>query len=219
MIKNIIFDFDGVLVDSEILVGRAFSKYLSNIGYNFNQKDFFKFAGKKTFQVISYLSEKYLIEDKEKFYSDIMDLASNIYNNELTTVPGAAEFIKNSERNLFIGSNSIKSRIIKGLEKVNLDKYFNDDYIFSFDMVNIPKPYPDIYLKIIDHHNLNKDETIIIEDSTVGVQAAKAAEIKVIGLTAGGHWNNSRSSEELISAGAFKVIKDFKYLDEILRNI
>ena len=61
MIKNIIFDFDGVLVDSEILVARAFSKYLRNIGHNFNQKDFFQFAGKKTIQVISHLSEKFLI--------------------------------------------------------------------------------------------------------------------------------------------------------------
>jgi len=219
MIKNIIFDFDGVLVDSEILVGKAFSKYLRNIGHNFNQKDFFKFAGKKTVQVISHLSEKFFIDEKEKFYLDIMDIASKIYTDELTAVKGAYEYVNSSKRNLFIGSNSIKSRIIKGLKRVNLEKFFKEDHIFSFDMVNIPKPYPDIYLKIINDHNLNKEETIIIEDSSVGVQAAKAAEIKVIGLTAGGHWHSERSESELINSGAFKVTKDYKSLDEILKNI
>ena len=210
MIKNIIFDFDGVLVDSEILVARAFSKYLRNIGHNFNQKDFFQFAGKKTIQVITHLSEKFLINDKEKFYSDIMDIASNIYTSELTTVKGAFEYVNNSERNLFIGSNSIKSRIIKGLKKVNLDKFFNEDKIFSFDMVNMPKPYPDIYLKVINSNNLNKEETIVIEDSVVGIQAAKAAEIKVIGLTAGKHWHKDRSDQELFDAGAYEVVKNYK---------
>ena len=219
MIKNIIFDFDGVLVDSEILVARAFSKYLRNIGHNFNQKDFFQFAGKKTIQVITHLSEKFLINDKEKFYSDIMDIASNIYTNELTAVKGAFEYVNNSERNLFIGSNSIKSRIIKGLKKVNLEKFFKEDKIFSFDMVNMPKPYPDIYLKVINSHNLNKEETIVIEDSVVGIQAARAAEIKVIGLTAGSHWHSERSESELIASGAFKVINDYKSLDKILKII
>ena len=58
MIKNLIFDFDGVLVDSEILVGKAFSKYLQSLGFNFNEKDFYKYAGKKTIQVVSDLSDK-----------------------------------------------------------------------------------------------------------------------------------------------------------------
>jgi beta-phosphoglucomutase-like phosphatase (HAD superfamily) len=50
----------------------------------------------------------------------------------------------------------------------------------------------------------------------VGVQAGVAAGIKVIGLTAGGHWHEDRSEEELINSGAFTVIKEFKYLDSIL---
>ena len=52
MIKNIIFDFDGVLVDSEILVAKSFCKYLSNIDILFNEEEFASYAGKKTIQVI-----------------------------------------------------------------------------------------------------------------------------------------------------------------------
>ena len=83
-------------------------------------------------------------------------------------------------------------------------------------MVQKSKPYPDIFLQAINQNNLKKEETVIIEDSSVGVQAGVAAGIKVIGLTAGGHWHEDRSEEELINSGAFTVIKEFKYLDSIL---
>ena len=145
-----------------------------------------------------------------------MNIASNIYSKELTTVKGAFEYVKNSKRKLFIGSNSFKSRILDGLEKVQLKKFFKENQVFSFDMVQKPKPYPDIYLKVVNQNNLKKEETVIIEDSSVGVQAGVAAGIKVIGLTAGGHWHEDRSEEELINSGAFTVIKEFKYLDSIL---
>ena len=59
MIKNIIFDFDGVLVDSEILVAKAFAKYIQNFGQEVDEKEFASYAGKKTVQVIDILSKKY----------------------------------------------------------------------------------------------------------------------------------------------------------------
>jgi len=216
MIRSIIFDFDGVLVDSEILVARAFSRYLIESGYDFNQKEFSKFAGRKTIEVISHLSDKFSIKDEGKFYDDIMKIASDIYSKELTTVKGAFEYVKNSKRKLFIGSNSFKSRILDGLEKVQLNKFFEENQVFSFDMVQKPKPYPDIYLKVVNQNNLKKEETVIIEDSSVGIKAGVAAGLKVIGLIAGGHWNEDRSEEELIDSGAFTVVKEFKYLDSIL---
>ncbi len=219
MIKNIIFDFDGVLVDSEILVSKAFSVYFKDLGHDFNEEFFYKFAGKKTTEVISILSNKFLIQDKEKFYNNIMDISSNIYSNDLITVIGAYEYVKNSNRKLFIGSNSTKTRILKGLHKVKLNQFFKERQIFSFDMVKNPKPYPDIYLKIIKSHLLKKEETVIIEDSSVGVQAGCSAGIKVIGLTAGGHWQEERSNEELYKSGAYEVIKDYKLLDKILFDL
>ena len=216
MIRSIIFDFDGVLVDSEILVARAFSRYMIESGYDFNQKEFSKFAGRKTIEVISHLSDKFSIKDEGKFYDDIMKISSDIYSKELTTVKGAFEYVKNSKRKLFIGSNSFKSRILDGLERVQLNKFFEENQVFSFDMVQKPKPYPDIYLKVVNQNNLKKEETVIIEDSSVGIKAGVAAGLKVIGLIAGGHWNEDRSEEELIDSGAFTVVKEFKYLDSIL---
>ena len=218
MIKNIIFDFDGVLVDSEILVAKAFAKYLQNFQIDVNEREFANFAGKKTVQVIDELSRKYSIKDQDKFFTDIMKIASNIYKKELTTVNGAYEFVSNQKLNLYIGSNSMKDRIIDGLERVDLNKYFKAEQVYSFDMVDKPKPDPDIYLKVINDNNLIKDQTIIIEDSAVGVMAGVSAGIKVIGLTAGGHWHENRDETELLDAGAFAVTSDYKKVIELIES-
>ncbi len=212
MIKNIIFDFDGVLVDSEILVAKAFSKYLLKKNINLSEKEFSIFAGKKTVQVIKELSQKFNIKNQEAFFDDIMKISHDIYDNELTPVVGARNFLKNANLNYFIGSNSVKERIISGLKKVNFEIFFSEEKIYSFDMVNQPKPYPDIYLAALERNNLNKNETIIIEDSVVGVQAGVNAGVKVVGLTAGGHWHSERSTEELIEAGASLLIHDYSTL-------
>ena len=218
MIKNIIFDFDGVLVDSEILVAKAFAKYMQKFGIEVDEKEFASFAGKKTVQVIDILSKKYSIEDQQKFFTDIMDIASNIYKKELTTVKGAYDFVSNLKLNMFIGSNSMKERIIDGLQRVKLDKYFQPKQVYSFDLVDKPKPDPDIYLKAIQDNNLLKNQTIIIEDSAVGVMAGAAAGVKVIGLTAGGHWHEKRDEKELLEAGAFIVANDYKKILKIIES-
>ena len=218
MIKNIIFDFDGVLVDSEILVARAFAKYMQNLGIKVDEKEFANLAGKKTVEVINILSEKYSITDTQNFFNNIMEIASNIYKKELTIIKGAYDFVSNQKNNLFIGSNSMKDRIIDGLQRVGLNKYFKEKQIYSFDMVKNPKPDPDIYLKAIDDNNLIKNQTIIIEDSAVGVMAGAAAGAKVIGLTAGGHWHEKRDEKELLEAGAFAVTNDYKKIFELIES-
>ena len=219
MIKNIIFDFDGVLVDSEILVAKAFAKYMQNFDIEIDEKEFASFAGKKTVQVIDILSEKYSIKNQQKFFTDIMDISLNIYKNELTTVKGAYEFVSKLKSNIFIGSNSTKERIIEGLQRVRLNKYFQPEQVYSFDLVEKPKPDPDIYLKAIEHNNLKKNQTIIIEDSIVGVMAGVSAGVKVIGLTAGGHWHENRDEKELLDAGAFVVKNDYKKISKLIESI
>ncbi len=210
MIKNIIFDFDGVLVDSEILVAKAMKEYLAGRKIKFEEKEFSKFAGKKTFQVISELSSLFNIPDKQSFFNDIMSLANDLFSNELEVVFGVNHFLENTNHNRFIGSNSGKERIKWGLKKVGIDRYFNEDSISSFDLVGKSKPEPDVYQRLIDIANLDKKETIIIEDSAIVIQAGVATGVKVIGLTAGKHWHKDRSDQELLDAGAYAVVKNYK---------
>ena len=219
MIKNIIFDFDGVLVDSETIVLKAFSKYMQECRIKTNEKELANLVGKPTIVVIDILSEKYSPEVKKKFSDDIMNIASNIYKKELKKIVGVEEFLEKSKHNLYIGSNSMKNRIVDGLKRVGLEKYFNSNQIYSLDLVDNPKPHPDIYLKAVNDNDLIIDETIIIEDSVVGVQAGHDANVKVIGLTAGGHWNKNRDEKELINAGAFVTANDYNKIQEIIESL
>ena len=219
MIQNIIFDFDGVLVDSEILVIRAFCQYLGERNIIIAEKEFANYAGNKTIDVIGKLSSRFGIQDTHKFYNNIMIITRKIYNKELTTVIGAEKFLNKISQQKFIASNSWKERIVQGLKTVNLCQFFEEKNIFSFDMVKKSKPEPDVYLKVIENSDISPNETIIIEDSIVGVQAGVLANIKVIGLTAGGHWFEERSSQPLIDAGAYIVVKTYNDLLKILQKL
>ena len=219
MVKNIIFDFDGVLVDSEILFVKSVGRYFLSKGYDFEEKEFYKMAGTKTVDVVEDLSKKFNIKDKEVFFNDIMEISKNLYFNELEPIKGVENFLKKINCNKLIGSNNIKSRIIEGLEKINLINFFDKNMIFSFDIVGVPKPNPDIYLQAIETAKINKNECIIIEDSVVGTQAGVAAGVKVIGITAGGHWYEGRSDKELLDAGAYKVVKNYDTMLSILNEL
>ena len=102
---------------------------------------------------------------------------------------------------------------------VGLDKTFLSDQVYSFDMVEKPKPEPDIYLKVLDDKSLNREETIIIEDSGVGVKAATAAKIRVFGLTAGKHWHSNRDTNELFDNGALNVFSDYESLGKAIEEL
>ena len=219
MIQNIIFDFDGVLVDSEIIAGRAFSRCLADRDIDLSEQEFARtYSGNKTINVVSDLSSRFNIKDNEVFLEEIMSIVNNIYNNELATTPGIKELLNTIQHTKLICSNSPKERIIKGLKKVSLSKYFDESKIFSFDMVKKPKPEPDIYLTAIKVTSIEPEYTIIVEDSVVGVQAGIAANMKVIGLTTGGHWAG-RSSQALLDAGSFAVANSYQSLLKIIKEL
>ena len=219
MIKNIIFDFDGVIVDSEVLASKAFAKYFSKFDRSIKEEQFYKYAGKKTVEVIDLLSAKYKIENKETFTNEIFDIVAEVYSRDLKLVDGAKDYISKSNRDHFIGSNSNKDRIMEGLKLVDLDKIFLSDHVYSFDMVERPKPDPDIYLKVLNDNSLNIQETIIIEDSGVGVKAASSAGVRVFGLTAGKHWHSNRDKNELFDNGALNVFSDYISLGKAIEEL
>ena len=86
-------------------------------------------------------------------------------------------------------------------------------------MVSRPKPDPDIYLEVLSDNSLNIDETIIVEDSGVGVKAAASAGVRVFGLTAGKHWHSSRDKNELFDNGALNVFSDYESLSKAIEEL
>ncbi len=219
MIKHLIFDFDGVIVDSEILAAEAFIRFLSRNNIIYSVEDFVeKFAGNKMVDVTNELSKFHDIGDKKKFLNNVMKIVSNIYNEELIAVKKIKEFLKRNSLDTYISSNSGKPRIIKGLKKVGLDSYFKDENIYTFEMVLKPKPAPDIYNKVVNDNNLDKNELLVFEDSVVGVSSAYDAGLKVLGITAASHWKN-RSSKSLLDAGALEIVDSYDKVDQIINKM
>ncbi len=219
MIKNIIFDFDGVIVDSEAIIAKSFSRYLSDRNITFSEKQFYEQAGKKTIEIVSEISSKYDTLEPKLFYQDLMSISNTLYTKYLKPTEGIITFLENTNHKRYIGSNNTKQKIINGLRKVNLYNHFKRSSIFSFDIVKKAKPLPDIYLKPFEVDNLQKKETIIIEDSLVGVKAAVAAGVRVAVITAGSHWYEGRSKKELYEAGAFEVVNSFAEMLKLINKL
>ena len=221
MIKHLIFDFDGVIVDSEILAASGFANVLLDMKIDSTYSAEFiaeKFAGNKMVKVAEEICEIHNIKDKSSYLNKVMKFVSELYSSKLKSVEGIEELLKLNTLDLYISSNSGKQRILKGLKHVGLDSFFNNDKIYTFEMVNRPKPSPDLYIKVIEDNNLNRREVLVLEDSVPGVQAAVLADLKVVGVTAASHWKG-RSSQPLLESGSIAILQSYLEFNDLIKTI
>ena len=218
MIKHLIFDFDGVIIDSEILAAKAFADTLISMKINSKySKEIIaeKFAGNKMIKVAEEICLHHGIKDNRSFLNRVMKLVSDTFEKQLEPVIGISDFLKKNNLDRYICSNSGKKRIIQGLKKIELDSFFKNNKIYTFEMVDNPKPSPDVYTKVIEDNKLIKEEVLVLEDSIPGVTAAVLAGLNVVGVTAASHWKN-RSPEELKNVGTKYIINSYQDLYNLL---
>ncbi|MBT4351751.1 HAD family phosphatase [archaeon] len=184
MIKGVIFDMDGVIIDSANLHLKAWQIFLKKHGKEHTKEEFQKYFGmanKELFQILLPEAKKEdyrkLDDEKEAIYRDL----ANIELNELS---GAKKLIKKLYDNgfkLIVGSSGHPENIEFNLNKLNLSKYFQG-YVSNHE-VEKGKPAPDIFLKCAQKLKLNPNECIVIEDAHHGIDAANNAEMKCIAIT------------------------------------
>lgn len=188
MIKGLIFDLDGVIVDTAKNHYYAWKKIAESIGINFGKKEneLIKGLSRKESlkKIISLYKSKsikkshfnnLLIQKNEEYLNSI----SNINKNDI--LPGIEDLILYSKKNqlkLAVGSSSKNAIYI--LKKIDLYSYFN--VIIDGTMVKNPKPQPEVFIKCCEAINLSPKECFVFEDSHSGVYAAKAGGFKVIGV-------------------------------------
>lgn len=186
MINTILFDFDGVLADSEPLHFQAEKKLVEKHGGKFTQKAFNSTLGRSMRDAIGYYKEIFhlkpgideLIRQHDRIFMELVD-------SSLVMIPGAAELIEQVNKNGFqfaIASSGTKEYIQKALKKFMLDSKFGNR-ITSIDMVVHGKPEPDLFLhaaKQLDVPNIN---CLVIEDSMSGIKAAHSANMKSLFLS------------------------------------
>jgi HAD superfamily hydrolase (TIGR01509 family) len=189
--KCIIFDCDGVLVDSEIITTKHFLTHLHHLGYQISMEDAIKqFTGlsdKMVYQMIS--KETGIIFTSER----INDIQSRIHSSlhaEVSAIMGISELLaalKENGRQICVASSGTLDKINKSLSVTGLSKYFNNQNIFSIQSVQKGKPAPDLFLFAANKMGYDPKDCVVIEDSLAGVEAAIAANMRVIGFLGGSH--------------------------------
>ncbi len=194
--KGVIFDLDGVLIDSARAHKQSWYDLAAKEGYPMSDEFFYDTFGMQNFQVLPMLAGKELSEEKMQELSDWKEQRyREIFAESITLVKGAERLFNELRAEGFvlaIGSSTTKDNIEFVVETLKLEKYF--DTIVSSKDVKKGKPAPDIFLTAAKRLLLNPADCVVIEDSLPGIEAAKAAQMTVIALT------TTRDREELTEA-------------------
>lgn len=216
-IKGIIFDCDGVLVDSEIIASKVSLKELQKYGFEMNIDDYSrKFAGKVEEDIVNIIKTEYKINLPDDFISGIRLKIDKALDHELEPIKGAKETISKIQATLAVVSNSRLHRVIHSLKIAGLTDFF-EKRVYSAEMVEKPKPDPALYILASHKLNLDPKECLVVEDSFSGVTAAYKAGMNVIGFLGASHIHNGHDVK-LTEAGAFTTAKNMEHLNEILHH-
>lgn len=189
MSKNnlLIFDCDGVLVDSELISLGLLIDHCADSGLiiDINQAcDCF--LGKPVAIAGAEASRIFKTDvadvDLDKFQKDILQ----IFGSSLQPIDGIERALTQLKHPKCIASSSNSLRIKASVELTNLSLFFGDNF-FSTSMVAKGKPHPDVFLYACEKMGFHPSDALVIEDSPAGLEAAKAAGIKTIAFTGGSH--------------------------------
>ncbi|MET7900505.1 HAD family hydrolase [Streptomyces sp. NPDC005336] len=184
----VVFDNDGVLVDSEPLSNRLLAAYLTELGhptsYEDSIRDYMGSAMHRIHDLVHERSGQRLPADFDTtFHGRVFDA----FRRELEPVVGVSavlEKLRADDIPYCVASSGSHERIRVALRKTGLYDHFGEDRIFSSEDVGRGKPAPDLFLHAAARMGVERGRCAVVEDSPLGVQAAVAAEMDVYGYTA-----------------------------------
>jgi len=212
VLKAVIFDFDGVIANTEPVHMRAFQLTLGEDGITLTEEEYYSnylaYDDKTLFKTV--LKDKEITHD-ETVIRELMERKSGHYESiikdNIEILPGVKDFIGNlcGKYHLSIGSGALRQEIADILEFAGIEDYF--EVIVSAEDVENCKPAPDVFVEVLRRLNasgtgsdtISPDECLVVEDSVSGVEAALSAGMKCLAVT------NSYSAEELSRA---HIVKD-----------
>jgi HAD superfamily hydrolase (TIGR01509 family) len=211
----IIFDCDGVLVDSEVLSCRCLSEVLAGYGIDLGLDQALDlFLGRSTAAVLEhYEGSEQLIP--EKFSIELAARVREAFLAALCPIEGVSSVLQGLQIPHCVASSSDLDRVSFSLSLTGLASHF-DGELFTSQMVERGKPAPDLFLYAADRMRADPGRTLVIEDSVSGVRAGKAAGMTVWGFVGGSHYRSRNGKAILSAAGADRVFErmaDFWQVD------
>lgn len=186
MLKAVLFDMDGVLVDTEPLHRKAYFKMFSDVNINVDEDLYASFTGQSTLNICRRLVNHFqlrevpelLVKLKRQHFKSLFE-----NDSDLALIDGVLDIIKDyyaNEVKLVVASSASMPNINRIFERFDLNQYFMGK--FSGADLKQSKPHPEIFLKAYEHTGCLKSECLVIEDSTNGIAAAKSADIFCVGF-------------------------------------
>ncbi len=208
MLKALVIDFDGTMIDSESLWHKAYDVWLKkHHGHEFPLELFIRNAGSDGREVFAELERRIGHEVDWKEMQDWSYQQVHHWADMLEPMPGVVELLKAAkDRGLKIstGTSSRAFRVIAQLERLELMPYF--DALSTVDLVEHAKPHPDIFLKAAELLEVEPHECLVIEDSANGVLAATRAGMRCLIVP-----NDITRSMDF--SGAYQVLNSLEEID------
>jgi len=207
MVKAVLFDMDGIIIDSEPLHQKAYHGMFAEVGITVPAMMYESFTGQATLNICKQLVQHFkLNRAPEELVHIKRQIFKNLFFNdpELDLIPGVRELIQEYHKNgltLILASSASMPNINNVLTKFKLNQYFTAK--LSGADLKASKPHPEIFIKAAEASGFQKEECMVIEDSTNGIKAAHAAGIFCVAF-------QSPHSKNQDYALAKKVITNFK---------
>lgn len=209
MLKSVIFDLDGVIIDSEPLHYEVNLLIFNRFNVKISDEEYLSFIGKSNKQIWTYIKEKNNIgiDTDELVDMQLKENINYLHKYDLKPIDGVYKLIKDLKEHdipLGVASSSPMAFIDEVLNLFDLKKYF--DKIVSGENIKFSKPNPDIFLLTARGLDIDSKCCAVIEDSTNGVLASKAAGMKCIG-----YYNPNSGKQDLSKADV--IIDDFNKIN------
>jgi HAD superfamily hydrolase (TIGR01509 family) len=214
----LVFDFDGVIADSEAVANAVLADYITELGMPMGVDEcLHTFMGKRMDDVASAVSEV--------LGRAVPDLAATLtartlarFRTDLREVPGVRGYVAAfAGMKRAIASSSSPERLAGCLDILGLADVF-PEHVYSASMVARGKPHPDLFLHAAARVGVAPEEAIVIEDSASGIRGAVAAGMTAIGFLGGSHVRDGHG-ERLRHAGAVAIARDYAELEGITRSL
>ncbi|MGO4704711.1 HAD family hydrolase [Microvirga sp. 2MCAF38] len=213
----LIFDCDGVLVDSELLACQIEAESLTALGFPYTLEDILReFVGKSMRDTMAQIERDHGRPLPSNFSTEANRILFARFETDLRPIPDIRKAILALPHPRCVASSSTPERIALSLSVTGLSALFSN--VFSAVEVKRGKPAPDLFLHAAARMSANPDECIVIEDSPAGITGARAAGMRVIGFTGGSHCGEGHS-DKLRAAGAHEVIDHMQALENAVNNL
>ena len=213
--RLIVFDCDGVLIDSEIVVCRLVGRELTRAGYPITTEQVIeRFAGRPEREMIADVEADWGRPVPDEYFDRYRRLLADAYAADLRAVPGVADVLRRVRLPVCVASSSDPAKLRLGLETAGLYDRFAPDLV-SASYVAHGKPAPDVFVYAAGWMRTPVDRCVVVEDSIPGTRAARAAGMRVFGFTGGSHCPPGHAGR-LIDAGAAHVLTHIRELETLL---